>query len=288
MSKKTLIYIIGAGRSGTTLLDIVLGNNSNTISLGEVNRFFKRNGLPPKRKHNSNEFLFWSKISEDIKQLLNDVSFKYFDKLFKKNEYHTTVLKSILNNNDKEYIQTLNLHYSLIHENVQEETLIESSKYPVRALNLSKHLSTEDFDIKFIYLKKDPVDVVSSFGKRDIEQPRKGFFSANLYYLMVNLLCSFAIKRLKKRGNETISIKYEDLINNPEQTINKISNKLNVDLSSLISKLSTKKALNTGFLFDGNRIRLKESLTLRVLDNKHSKTIRYYFTKAFNFIVYRA
>ena len=52
MKNKTLIYIIGAGRSGTTLLDIVLGNNENTISLGEINRYYKRNGIPPKRNEN--------------------------------------------------------------------------------------------------------------------------------------------------------------------------------------------------------------------------------------------
>ena len=41
-----IIYIIGSGRSGTTLLDILLGNGNNIFSAGELNRFTKRNGIP--------------------------------------------------------------------------------------------------------------------------------------------------------------------------------------------------------------------------------------------------
>jgi hypothetical protein len=287
MKKKKIVYIIGAGRSGTTLLDIVLGNNSNTISLGEINRFFKRNGLPPKRDRGSLEFEFWEKINNELKQHLNGVSYNYYDRLFKKNEYHTSILKSITNKNNKEYINTIKAQYQVIFENIEEDILIESSKYPVRALNLSKYLPQNNFDVMYIYLKKNPVSVVSSFQKKDIEQPRKSFFAANLYYLLVNLLCIFVTKKLKNKGHRLVTITYEDFINDTELTIEKMSNSLNIDFSSLLNHLSNNEQLKTGFLFDGNRIRLKETLTLQVLNNKQSKTINYYFTRAFNYIVYR-
>lgn len=43
---KTLINILGAGRSGTTMLDLMLGNDNNSFSLGEVHAWFR-----PFRKH---------------------------------------------------------------------------------------------------------------------------------------------------------------------------------------------------------------------------------------------
>jgi hypothetical protein len=43
---KTLINILGAGRSGTTMLDLMLGNSPDAFSLGEVGSYFR-----PTRKH---------------------------------------------------------------------------------------------------------------------------------------------------------------------------------------------------------------------------------------------
>lgn len=44
--QKTLINILGAGRSGTTMLDLMLGNDEQSFSLGEVHAWFR-----PFRKH---------------------------------------------------------------------------------------------------------------------------------------------------------------------------------------------------------------------------------------------
>ena len=38
---------MGAGRSGTTLLDILLGNGDGFVSCGELNRFPRHQGHPP-------------------------------------------------------------------------------------------------------------------------------------------------------------------------------------------------------------------------------------------------
>ena len=40
-SKGTLIYIMGAGRSGTTALATFLGNSENTLNIGEMHQFFE-------------------------------------------------------------------------------------------------------------------------------------------------------------------------------------------------------------------------------------------------------
>jgi len=46
---KTLINIFGAGRSGTTMLDLMLGHDEKSFSLGEVHAWFR-----PFRKHHFN------------------------------------------------------------------------------------------------------------------------------------------------------------------------------------------------------------------------------------------
>ena len=69
-----LIYIIGSGRSGTTLLDILLGNAKDSFSAGELNRFTTRNGIPPKRDESSLENKFWRNVREKLPK-------SYFDRI---------------------------------------------------------------------------------------------------------------------------------------------------------------------------------------------------------------
>jgi len=44
MKKRTIIYISGEGKSGTTLLDVMLGNQKDAFSSGEL-MFFAQKGI---------------------------------------------------------------------------------------------------------------------------------------------------------------------------------------------------------------------------------------------------
>lgn len=287
MKKKNLIYIIGAGRSGTTLLDIILGNTSSSISLGEINRFFKRAGIPPKRANNDEVFLFWEKIKKDFDEKFPGTNYDDLAKVFHRNEYHSTVIKNVIRGCDQEYMILLSSHYNVIFDNVIEENVVESSKYPLRAFNISKALKDQDINVKYIYIKKDPVKVVKSFTKKDIEQPSKNFIASNIYYLLVNMLCSFIVKRLKRKGHKTYEITFEKLMNDPVGSLRSLADEFNMDLSEVESLISAKKALSTGFLFDGNRIRIKDALFLRVQEKEEKKDFKFYLIRGFNFLVYR-
>lgn len=64
---KTLVNILGAGRSGTTMLDLMLGNDDKSFSLGEVHAWFR-----PFRKHHFNidcncgdpKCLYWARVKD--------------------------------------------------------------------------------------------------------------------------------------------------------------------------------------------------------------------------------
>lgn len=281
--KKTLIYIIGAGRSGTTLLDIMLGNMNDAVSLGEINRFYKRHGVPPKREETSKAYKFWEKF----RKLLNTKDYTKSYNYAQNNEYHSSFIKAIRRKNNTDYIKDLKQQYDVLREITNEKILVESSKYPSRALNLSSYINDNFFEIKYIYLKKDPVKVVKSFQKKNVEQPSKGYFMANIYYLSVNILCQLTVVILKKRHHKVAVVKYEDLVENPQSVVKYLCKTINEDFTALVSKLSQNKELNTGLLFDGNRIRLKETLTLRTGLKNEKKSFKDYITRILNYIVYR-
>ena len=260
--KQKIIYIIGAGRSGTTILDIVLGNCTDAISLGEINRFFKRKGIPPKREIDNKVYVFWGKVKKTFdKNLERDYS--SLKKTFDKNEYHTHFFKSFFIGGDSFYQKTLSKQYESITEHTKDKkVLIESSKYPARALSVSDTLKGK-MEVGYVYLKKDPVKVVSSFRKKGLEQPAKSYLASNLYYFIINLFCYLTIWKLRKRGHNVVVLKYEDLIAKPIPVLDDIGGKFGLDVSDAKEKIENNKALDTGFLFDGNRIRLKENIVLQ-------------------------
>lgn len=283
--EKKIIYIIGAGRSGTTLLEIMIGNGRNIFNCGELNRFPKRKGVPPLYPETSKKFLFWKKIFTSMECSKSELIEQ--EVFHKKYEYHLGFIKQFFSSSKNEahkaYKNFLDKLYNSIFENIKEDIITDSSKYPGRAYQLSSTLGK--YDISYIYIKRDPVDVIQSFRKKQIEQPSKNWLSANLYYFIVNFLCKLSIFILKDK-HKIIEIKYEDLVNNPVDTMLKIEEKLDINLSNTIDKIKRKEPLQIGYLFDGNRIRLNENLKeIKKRKVTKLKTVDS-FTRLVNFFLY--
>ena len=254
IDKKTIIYILGAGRSGTTLLDIILGNQNGIFSCGELNRYALRDGIPLLADEMKQSF--WFKIR---KQFIEDSNFKdlsFFNFLISKFEYHSGFLFSFIYRNKKDfqlYKSYTNNLYTSIFNSISEDVIIDSSKHPGRLFNLVNN----DFNVKVIFLKRNYSDVIKSFRKKDIEQPSKNRVMATIYYLFINLLCYLTIFLLKKKVS-SIKINFNALLSNPNFVFKQIEDVLNVDLQDLYNR----EEYIVGNLFDGNRIRLNDKLKI--------------------------
>lgn len=262
-NRQKLVYIIGAGRSGTTLLDIILGNAPIIFSAGELNRFTKRNGIPHEAigENSSN---FWQQVTDNLARegFHNPAA---YHEISIKHEYHSSFKQIFLPDKRKfqlyaNYQKSLiNAIFKLIDEKFAKHVIIDSSKYPLRGYFLSKIFQEQ---ICYIYLKRDPLTVVDSFQKKDVEQPSKSRLMANLYLLGVNSLAQLIIKKLRQSNKVTI-INYEDLLRNPGMELSKIEADLNIDLSVPKQIIDSDSPLKVGYLFDGNRLRLEQEVTFR-------------------------
>ena len=136
---------MGSGRSGTTLLDIILGNEDSFFSAGELNRIPKLDFHPHDPR---DEFVikFWNQIKDSLTNYERE--FPYFKKL----DYHYGFLYRFLNKKifDK-YVSYNNELFTSISKVSEKKYIIDSSKYPFRALWLQKIFNK---NIYFIYLKK--------------------------------------------------------------------------------------------------------------------------------------
>lgn len=260
-SSRNIVYILGAGRSGTTLLDIILGNQDGFHSCGEINRYLKRDGIPHGKKLEENSL--WESVKQDLSDCYTLKEFESLRKSFKIFDYYWSffVPKFFLKRRYTDYLDFQSRLLEAIYQNIEYQTVIvDSSKYPSRAAYLRKM----GYSVKIIFLIREPISLIRSFGKKDIEQPSKSVFMAALYYTSVNILNYITFYRFPNR----VKIRLEDLIVDTEGSLDNIGVKLGLNLSSLISKVKQKRPLSVGNLFDGNRIRLND----HILVNKHVKS----------------
>ena len=282
--EKKIIYIIGAGRSGTTLLDIVLGNNTDIFSAGELNRFPIRKGMPPLLDKGNPKFIFWDKFKSNFLNRYRNYDLIGLNNLINKFEYHLGIFRILYGSNNnkslKDYQEYLQIFFSTLEEQVGQGYIVDSSKYPCRGYHLSQIYKE---NISFIYIKRNPIDVVQSFAKKDIEQPPKNWIMANLYLCCVNLLCLFILKKISKYS-KVASITLEELTNNPAKTLTYVSETIGVDLSNSIQITQNYSPLKTGCLFDGNRLRLKTEIIMEktIPSSTKDKTFKNRLTLAFN------
>ena len=267
------------------MLDIILGNGDNVFSAGELNRFPKRNGLPQNLFEESPSYVFWKDFRDKFEVLRGEpFDFDTLQKLTHRFEYHSGFFRILFNSNNRRlhrsYCEYINGFFENLFDKVEEEVIIDSSKYPSRALMLSRCLK---YEVKYIYIKRDPVSTVISFAKKGIEQPSKSWLSANVYYFAVNFICSLAERTLRKR-HRIITIKYEDLLEKPYIVLENIQKKLQIDLSSASYRISNGEGLKVGKLFDGNRIRLEDSIKVESNAEKNPDSFKNMMTAAFNYM----
>jgi len=256
---------MGAGRSGTTLLAILLGNSNGFVSCGELNRFPRHRGEPPLVEPESPRGRFWKQVRERLRDRTTRLDFDRLSALEHRLAYHTGALQALLSiggeSDQAQYGGYVRDLYESLFEVSGASTLIDSSKYPARALRVHQALAGTSTRVVFIYLRRDPVEVVRSFAKQGIEQPSKSWIAANVYYAAVNALCLLAAGWLRRRGREVVVVSYEDLLRDPRATVRNIAQALKLDLAGVERCLSANE-FRVGPLFHGNRIRLKPVITL--------------------------
>lgn len=281
---KTIIYIIGAGRSGTTLLDVMLGNADGIFSGGEMNRYPIDEGIVKGLESKPERTIFWDSFGREF---LPQIDLQQQKSVHHRVEYHTQYLKRLLGWQDEnayqEYQAYLEKFYEMLFDRIDEDIVVDSSKYPGRALAMS---DTLQYRVCYLYIKRDPVQVVRSFAKTDVYIPTKSWGSANLYYLLVNSLCQYTLSKLRER-HPIHEIRYEDLIMQPEKVLSDIETAFEIDLSTLKSKIANDEYLEVGELFAGHTLRMQERIKLRrQLSRKPDAGIKDKVTRLINRPVY--
>jgi len=265
MSEKqpTIAYIMGPGRSGTTILSVLLENSPGIVSAGEVIHFFQ-DGYINNNVCACGETIgqcdFWGPVVKALdmsQQGAEDVA-----DMLKQLDWHSGLKKAYSHTQPEQLwqkYQKLNLSlFSTIQQTQNCQLIVDSSKYAARALNLQR---TYPDNVKVICILRSPEGLIHSFIKPNKDEQRpKSLVKIVVYYYLVLWSLFLANKRLK---DDVIVINYEDLIEDPITVLTALEKFLAMDLSVSKAKVTSGAVLDIGHFVTGNRLRKNKSLTFK-------------------------
>ncbi|MEE8295560.1 MAG: sulfotransferase, partial [Sphingomonadales bacterium] len=283
--KPKILLIAGSGRSGSTLLDQLLGCINGFVSTGEIRWLFdagyEANQLCSCRNP-IRKCPFWSKVMKEVLQENTLKEILSLKRSVDQQRYLFRILFPALRSN--KYQTSYEEHgkiYLKLFKSIQNisgaRVIVDSSKHVCYASILTHnpgidlrivHLVRDSRAVAYSWLRKKKIEAVY-WENKFMPQP-KSVVSA-IKWMGINTLTA----RHKNLGNHYLMVRYEDLIIKPKSVLKKIAKfvgeeNINFDFLTNKSGIKVKKnhiALGNPNLFSNNPINLR-------LDNEWEKELK--------------
>jgi len=271
--KLDIIYIGGYGRSGSTIVDLVIGNSRSVLSVGELAHVFEAWAGVQKDCSCGRPVCkcdFWREVREKFEVLSGergnlDARAMFENQLsIESQKGFISVLLGVKSKREQEaYRKRQSALFHALREVGSGSLVLDSSKSARlcagRAYTLYR---LAGLSVKVIHLVRDGRAVIWSVMKgsnRKLEHREQdarlsfplwraiyGWLTANLaVFLQSSLMPKGAVLR----------VLYEDLTRNPERELTRIGRFLDIDLSEVIAGIKSRKLLTARHNLSGNRLR---------------------------------
>lgn len=213
MERIPVVYILGSGHCGSTLLNLLLNAHPSMVGLSELVSF--QNHLHPGQDEVLTDQELWVKIKKRFEQIAPQGQFIEID-------LSTPSLKQILGNSLP--TRWVNDNYFLLRsvlDVMEEEVAVDASKGVRRLLGLEK---TGMYDFRVIHLVRNGRAVVHSYRKKGysfLSSFRRWFIPAVFTRRMMS----------PELRNATLTVKYEDLCDAPERVLETICRHIHLPYS---------------------------------------------------------
>ena len=266
MNKKVL-YIVGLGHNGSTLLDLLLGASNRVFSSSQLNDLL----APYIPDSDSIKDTFWKKVLKQLEDGGKALGEQNRSILLEKRALEFIVNRSARLHYAKVNFQLLEVLSSVIDDSL----IVDSSKNVSRALGL---LEGDCERIYMLHLVRDIRSYVNSYNMRQEEEGKgnRYLFPAFQWYAK-NIISSLFVKR---RANHYMFMKYEDFIQQPILEIERLEAFCSESFSETKNVIKNRKPIfpSKRMTFRGNRILAKDEV---VFDPKKSKRDGVYNSKLF-------
>lgn len=277
-----IVYVVGASRSGSTLLDILLGRMNGAIPVGELFPIWER-GVLDNQLCGCGEKLplcsFWGKVFSkmgiiDLTSYANDRNKerKKVEGLLNFPKVFLSYLLGLKFKHVLRYIGSSSLLLDSIAQISKKSLIIDSSKDPSRAVALAM-----DPDLRkrlyIIHLVRDCRAVAYSRSKKKRRKEitdrieylvRRGPLWCSFSWIFFNIF-SMLIKFVVPQDRFCL-LRYEDLASNPDYTMEKLSRFLEESSGNNVEQILSGDSSEEAHTAAGNPMRLDSIKDIRVDD----------------------
>jgi len=284
-NKLKVIFIGGSSRSGSTLLDRILGQIDGFFSLGEMYHIWERSfienqlcgcGKPFK------ECSFWQEVVKEAFGGFDKVDPRYVLRLRRSVErmrYIPLLSYRMLRPKGyqyrlSEYIEIWSRLYKAIHKITGANVLVDSSKLPTHGFLLN---ALPNVDLYVLHLVRDSRAVAHSWQRKkrrpeiywkEAYMPRFGILRSTREWVLSNSL----IRILRKMVPHYTIIRYEDFVAHPQLVLTQVFKGWGLKVPHL-ETLFDGRAINLGVnhAVSGNPMRFEQGRIEIKLDEEWKK-----------------
>ncbi len=239
--KPKVIYVLGAHRSGSTVLGVTLGNCEDVFFAGEMHAWFSRRGVPSFGGEEGQRL--WREVSDSVpeaQELFGHETQLYIDRSSALLRVHRWPARRRLL---RRYRRVTEQIFQALARASGSRFIVDTSHYPPRARELA---AMPGIELYLLFLVRDPQAIVASFDPHDSTSGSKGLLNANVYLLVTYLLSVLVF--LRHPRERRLLVRHEDFLADPSGMLRQILDAVGSD-----SQIPDLTALHTGCPLQGNR-----------------------------------
>jgi Sulfotransferase family len=233
--------VMGAGRSGSTILGVTLGNCEGVFFAGELDKWFAREGAP--RREDPQLRSFWRQVLGEVGDARD---------MFDGRTGWLERSSALLDPRKWPTRRRLRARYRSVSEQLylalaritRATHIVDTSHYPLRAHELQ---ALGGIDLYLLWLVRDPQSVVASLGRSDVVERRFDVPTSNAYLWLTNLLSLPVF--LRHPRERRLFVRHEDFVADPSGVLARI-----LEAAGSASAVPDLRRLRTGVPFHGNRL----------------------------------
>ena len=262
--KIKVLYFAGSGRSGSTILNIILGNHPQIFGGGELQNMGQ--------VYNDSKICscqnvlvnceFWSAVVNDwfskVEEDNTASGFKRWSK-FEGVFSFRSWFKMYFGIGEKDaefkkYQKSTSEFLRAVQQHSKKEVLVDISKNPLRAWALEKN---PDIDLRMVQLVRDGRAVTWSLKRTAERQNRKRpTWRAAMFWALINRMTNLVRSKVE---HKTL-VRYEDFIENPRKILNQIGEMAEIDFTDIINKIENNDDFTIEHVMAGNGIRKADTI----------------------------
>jgi hypothetical protein len=228
----TIIYIAGSGRSGSTLLERILGGMPGAVNVGELIDLFRRTAPRGERCGCGLAFAdcpFWAGVGQRAFGGWQEGQLAAVHRLqiriARQRHLARLLAMPLAGRGFRADVARYGASYRALYQAIADQAgaryVVDASKWPVQALALAR----AGMDIRVIHLVRDVRGVANSLSKRDVARPHAARETDHMLHTVPAetaarwLGIQAEAELLRGCGLRVTRMRYEDFVRQPRQAV---------------------------------------------------------------------